>query len=464
MEHKKSLETSVLGKVTFVSDAISQEMDQKKRTKDSSFCFKAFPNLRLVEDAAEDRFQKCRIYRERQSFSYSNIQWNLSRNGEARRWLESKGSHLLWVEGHRDDAKLDWTTTLSVDISNLATQVTGITVLFHFCAEAKIRDANTPSLALQSFIIQLIYQHAENFSSNKCHHHALSLRRFEQAGDDFTKLWSIFAACLETSKAEYIYIIVDNIDALHSSGEARDDLQDMEPFLGLLDGLSKAERPLCKILVTSRIPGIFNTLFKSDSIQEGGSVGHRSLLKVPQVDHRGPTRIRQSRHHRLSIVSHGHDIDEAAFEKYLETGQKDLLLSDDDLISDHSSQNGDDLDLDLDESKYDSTADLSDGEFLDYFRKPEVEEATNTMNVSEPHKIRTFDIEELKDKDLVDMIMAESPNSSDSELDFEKGDYDDDDEVALSNVEHTGPTKKEVNVVDEDSDLDAYLDNMAAGS
>ena len=462
MEHKKSLETSLLGKVTFVSDAISQEMDQKKRTKDSSFCFKAFPNLRLVEDAAEDRSQKCRIYRERQYFSYSNIKWNLSRNGEARRWLESKGSHLLWVEGHRDDTKLDWTTTLSVDISNLATQVTGITVLFHFCAEAKIRDANTPSLALQSFIIQLIYQHAENFSSNKCHHHALSLRRFEQAGDDFTKLWSIFAACLETSNAEYIYIIVDNIDALHSSSEARDGLQDMEPFLGLLDGLSKAERPLCKILVTSRIPGIFNTLFKSNSIQEGGSVGHRSLLKVPQVDHRGPTRIRQSRHHRLSIVSHGHDIDEAAFEKYLETGQKDLLLSDDDLISDHSSQNGDDLDLDLDGSEYDSTADLSDGEFLDYFRKPEVEGTTNTMNVSEPHKIRTFDIEELKGKDLVDMIMAESPDSSDSELDFEKGEYDD--EVALSSVEHAGPTKKEANVVDEDSDLDAYLDNMAAES
>ena len=203
-------------------------------------------------------------------------------------------------------------------------------------------------------------------------------------------------------------------------------------------------------------------MFESDSVREGGSVGHRSLLKVPQVNHRGPIRIRQSRHHRLSVASNAHDIDEAAFEKYLETRQKDLLLSDDDFISDHSENGGDlDLALDLNRSEYDSTADLSDGEFLDYVRKPKVEERTNIINISERHRMGSSDMEELKGKDLVDMIMAESSNSSDSELDFETGGHDD--KVALCSIEHADFTKKEANIVNEDSDLDAYLDNMEAG-
>jgi hypothetical protein len=248
------------------------------------------------------------------------LQWNLIKQGETVKWLSAKESSLLWVQGRREIAPIDWTTILSVEVSTIAQDIPETTVLAFFCSSRNLGLLNTPGVILQAFIVQLIAKHIDKFNNaNLCHRHVLSLCRLELAEDNFVGLWSIFTACLEISGARCIYMFIDNVDELNAPTQKFGNTTDLDLFFDFLDGLSKSSSPLCKILITSRqIPGSGTDVSEIRTLRERFNQQHYLFLQIPHFHERRVLPIKERQVERLPDRRSRASITFADFEKWLD--------------------------------------------------------------------------------------------------------------------------------------------------
>ena len=214
---------------------------------------------------------------------------NLEQSPDVLEWIESEESRLLWIDGHKEVSHFDWTSNFSLEVTSRADQMTDVTSLSHFCSEPN--GSGDPKLLLQSLIIQLIHDHRSAFSSNICHKKRLNRGRFEQARKSFADLWAIFADCLSASQPKCLYLVLDNLDSLHSSCREGERLDEFNLLLRLLEGLAKAATPVSKILVTCRLPGVSQALFSDQSLVASST--RYQLVKIPRAERLGASRLKR---------------------------------------------------------------------------------------------------------------------------------------------------------------------------
>lgn len=184
-----------------------------------------------------------------------------------------------------------------MDVQRLAISTRNGVVLSFFAGEKSLNI--TLSLVLQAFIQQLVIQLWPDFSSARCYKQAFTLDRLRDRGDDFIKLWSLFATCMDISQVDCVFVVLDNIDGLLN--KCKDD--EIQQFVCFLEGLSQSKRPICKILATSRINNLLPALAGAPSqICSVFPPNHISLLQIPRRPQFGSSSVQQRPRHRLSIV------------------------------------------------------------------------------------------------------------------------------------------------------------------
>lgn len=228
---------------------------------------------------------------------YSAGTYNLRRNEEVLSWIESVDSGLLWIDGHREGTKLDWTTNFSLEVESLTSQDKAITALYFFCGEYDIPEAmNTPVHVLQSFIFQLIQQNKGCFASKVCFEKGLKTERFSDAARSFRDLWLLLIDCLEIVRPRCVYIIVNNIDSLHAHYNDGRDNTDLKMFLQLIGQLAQTGEFIGKVLVTSRVPGVSTSLFSVEGYPSRPTRPEKhTLVRILHQEQHQPDLLRKKR-------------------------------------------------------------------------------------------------------------------------------------------------------------------------
>ena len=255
-----------------------------------------FPDMQILDDNAKDLVKRYEFAAASVGAEYSTGTHNLQRNEVVLSWIESVQSGLLWIDGHCENTRLDWTTNFSLEMHALASSDTSVTTLSFYCGERNLLEKLTyPVHILRSFLCQLIRQNKQHFGSKSCIEKKLKKERFSAAADDFGKLWLLLNDCLEVCRPQCIYIIIDNIDSLHSHYlQGQND--DLDNFLRLIKGLAQADEPISKILVTSRVPGVSSCLFKtSENPPRSVRPDNHTLVKILRQEQHKPNLMRKRR-------------------------------------------------------------------------------------------------------------------------------------------------------------------------
>lgn len=196
-----------------------------------------------------------------------------------------------------ESTTFDWTTRLSLDIQRLAMSTSDSVVLSFFAGDKTVNV--TPSLILQAFIQQIVTQKWGNFNGSVCYRQAVSIDRLHDCGDDFMKLWSIFAVCLDIAQVSCVFVVLDNIDGVLS--RCKD--SDKQRFFRFLQGLAHSPAPICKILATSRSNALPFTMRNiAHAVTAGFSDNNFSLLRIPRATQVGSDLVQKRQRYRMSIV------------------------------------------------------------------------------------------------------------------------------------------------------------------
>lgn len=290
-----SLTKDVVDTTEYLCDFMGPSNGLKDQLR--TFRNNVFPDLQVLEEGTRDLAKRHEFATAFVGPEYSAGTYNLRRNEEVLSWIESVDSGLLWIDGHRESTKLDWTTNFSLEIESLASQDKTITTLNFFCGEYDVPEAmNTPIHILQLFISQLIHQNKGFFASKVCFEKGLKKERFSAAARSFCDLWLLLIDCLEIVRPRCVYMIVNNIDSLHARYKDSRDNTDFKMFLQLIGQLAQTSEFISKVLVTSRVPGVSASLFSVDGYPSRPTRPEKhTLVKILHQEQHKPDLLRKKR-------------------------------------------------------------------------------------------------------------------------------------------------------------------------
>ena len=247
----------------------------------ANFTYDVFPDTRNIDD------YKLALATKYELAQPSVAKYNLERNSEIMLWFKQQQPGLLWIDGFCEPTQLDWTTKLSLELVSAAVPAEDIISLSFFCGEVSLADnLSTPRCILQSFITQIMLQNPKCFSNNKiCHETEMTKYKFTNAVRSFKGLWALLNGCLNICKSGGVLMILNNIDDLILKDREGQEKIDFEDFIKLVDGLAKASEPLGKVLITSRVPGLFERVFPSNAKAQDHT--GRTLVTIPRKERRG---------------------------------------------------------------------------------------------------------------------------------------------------------------------------------
>jgi hypothetical protein len=197
-------------------------------------------------------------------------------------WVETRGSVGLWIDGFH--TRPDWTTQLSLDVI-AAAEFSGNVSLSLMVGEHNSKDKFRYSIAWAlSFIDQLIAQRPNYLTLEEQCTILKSIRTASK--DDFQAVWQIFTDSVRNVDFGFVYIVIDNIDAVLTTPEHATDIQD---FLAGLDCLSQIPHRAVKTLITSRrsvfdiikAPPILSVVSVTPSLRFGKkAINRQGILQV----------------------------------------------------------------------------------------------------------------------------------------------------------------------------------------
>ncbi|OAK95125.1 hypothetical protein IQ06DRAFT_297991 [Phaeosphaeriaceae sp. SRC1lsM3a] len=436
------------------------ELDQAQLLCQFEEMIPALRHVRETDDARQAKYKPATIMaHEEDSPSVSNLQWSFKSHAGARLWGVKDQSHFLQIEGYQENTRFAWTTRFSLDIQRLVFTIENGMVLTFFAEKEKF--ITTPSLILQSFIQQAILLNMEKFRPPVCCRQAVSIDRLRDCGDDFIKLWSFFAVCLDIVQPSCIFVVLDNMDAMLTSSE-KDDLDLFAQFLG---GLAHSRAPFCKILTTVRMNSLKpKTVELSQCPCSGDECPHCSLLRIARVHRAGSDLISQRRKHRLSIVgTFIEPIDDPILaqlaaedlEEQNERDDIDSLFDETDSVNQAETSTTPERQIDLDVSEQDSLLDDTDHALSDIFYSDSETDRKVSRKGLPPLKRTQNDHAKSADTDEDDII-GEIFCSENEDLGL--SDVDQDSDHAQSSL--TGPTQTGPSHVDNDLDYDEDFNNL----
>lgn len=277
--------------VQYLCDFLGPRKDNFRLFQDD-----VFPDMQLLDDSANELVKRYEFAAVSVGAESSTGTHNLQRSDEVLSWIESVQSGLLWIDGHCEHTRLDWTTNFSLEVQALASSEESVTTLSFYCGERNLQEKLTsPVHILRSFLCQLIRQNKKCFGTKPCIDKKLKKERFSAAAADFGKLWLLLSDCLEICRPQCVYIIIDNIDSLHSRCLQNQD-DDLHNFLKLIEGLAQADEPISKILVTSRVPGVSSCLFRTgETPSRPVRPDNHTLVKILRQEQHKPNLMRKRR-------------------------------------------------------------------------------------------------------------------------------------------------------------------------
>jgi hypothetical protein len=184
---------------------------------------------------------------------YREMRSNLLKLDKVVSWLESKESELLWVDGSHNLTRSHWNSMFAVPVLRDAmNNYESVLIVRHFCGNyGASNKSNSALTVVQSFIVQVMKQHQIKFAQKTA---TFGKDRFTRAMAHLHTLWDLFLECLAEVEVQCIFIVVDSIDCLQIDEPALELHQrDIEIFIGKLNDLSKSEKMVAKILLTTSL-------------------------------------------------------------------------------------------------------------------------------------------------------------------------------------------------------------------
>jgi hypothetical protein len=201
----------------------------------------------------------------------------LLRNEAVRDWLQASSSSLIWVNTYRRAGPADWATAFATRMIEYASKIDKMTVLHHLCGNHPTSSqVSTPTVVLQSIIMQLIQQHHKKFVRKVF---PFTLEHFQDVHDDMEELWELFSSCCDESRAPCVWLIVDYVNNLQK-GEDYDNL-----LLGL-QNLVDASSRVVKIFISARANEAPSALLDAAIVereQEQQSSRRVAVVNVPRA-------------------------------------------------------------------------------------------------------------------------------------------------------------------------------------
>lgn len=218
---------------SYLSDYVSKPK-RLKRFRDKSF----FLLQKLDNDVANTNIR----LRHTTTQDLQQIM-DLLRHGKMRVWLQASTSSLIWVNTFKRAGPSDWTTVFSLRITEYASKVKEMTVLYYLCGNhSTSSEVSSPTVLLQALIMQLIQQHHKRFVRQVF---PFTLEHFKDVQDDIHDLWDLFVKCYAEVEIPCLWLILDHLDNLQKGDDYDFLLQ------ALLHG-AQQESPVLKVFISAR--------------------------------------------------------------------------------------------------------------------------------------------------------------------------------------------------------------------
>lgn len=222
----------------------------------------------------------------------------LLRHPSMRSWLSTEKSGILWIDTYQVH-KLDWASVFSTRLIDEWARLDYSMVITHFCQGGSPGNAvSTTAILIQSLISTSISLGHEQFTVREV---GFTQQRFQDAQNDFKRLWTLFLDVLRlAAKGKCVWIVIDHVDIL----QKETNLEGPGNVLKLLrnfDALTDDPVLTVKILITSRVRDAARL---STKIAEARILASRHpIITVPRGHHRNEATLLAKLSKKLSRLT-----------------------------------------------------------------------------------------------------------------------------------------------------------------
>lgn len=223
--------------MTFVEDKPSNDIKSDLEALNEEF----FVELRDSYESAARRGRS--IEQKPEMREHRSEQRNLSKTDQIIAWLESDSSQLLWIDGNHLLRQSQLSILFITPLVILGeSKHESLLILRHSCGERGSKRVSPYRVLVQALLYQIFEQHPGILMQKKT-----SLTR----DCDVAGLWHLFLSCIKDTKADCIFIFIDQIDGLMERADT--DTEEGKVVLQGLNALVQDNTKLVKIMLIASL-------------------------------------------------------------------------------------------------------------------------------------------------------------------------------------------------------------------
>ena len=254
---------------------------------------------------------------------------DILRRDDFRDWIGVDGSGLLWIDGYEIPGRPSWLANLILSIAHAAI-LSGYEALYAFCSLQAIEHTRQgPVELVQRFSGHLLRKYPQ--LRDICDPELLSPEILLAAKTDLGLSFKIFCELLKSIPLPVVYITIEGIDRLYSSGDDRSDYQAFLRFLSALGAPNAIPNKVIKTIVASVKPDAdIDIVFGQRNVDLSSTV----LVRVaPATARSRKQRSISAVKRRMRIPSDSHASAETHTQTYRILSEEDFVPEPDDMLT-----------------------------------------------------------------------------------------------------------------------------------